>query len=314
MALTDRSRINYEINLRILSSELEKDAEIMQESILNAREELEKNKEKLSNDLDISIVAGRGSEKDRADSFKYVDSLNDYLNIRASEYKGNIKLSELMNEYIENPDKRTTILEQIRPLAKKASQLRNEPILSRNDYPSMDSAIWYDLKSNIYRPRIDNDFKYQVGNVFNLMNAEIDNDNGYISNNVYNYMEDVKYIREGIPRIEKSILEYEADYVSDKESFPSTEYYNEFISSLKDKVKEDKRIVSIINETIKEYAIKNPNSTIHLSGNSGFSPVDILGEWTVSFIDNHFISIGSPNEVNIINLTPPVMPMIPNAN
>ncbi len=49
------------------------------------------------------------------------------------------------------------------------------------------------------------------------------------------------------------------------------EYYNEFISSLKDKVKEDKRIVSIINETIKEYVIKNPNSTIHLSGNSGFS-------------------------------------------
>ncbi|MEX6368395.1 hypothetical protein AB6F62_09855 [Providencia huaxiensis] len=54
--------------------------------------------------------------------------------------------------------------------------------------------------------------------------------------------------------IEKSILEY-TDYVSDKESFPeSIEYYNEFISSLKDKVKEDKRIVSIINETIKEYA------------------------------------------------------------
>ncbi|MEX6176971.1 hypothetical protein AB6G03_08335 [Providencia hangzhouensis] len=314
MALTDKSRINYEINLRVLSNKLKENAEIMQESIMNARKELEEDRVRLNNDIDISIRGGWGNDKDKTDSFKYIDSLNDYLNIRASEYKDNIKVSELMNEYIENPDKRTAILEQIRPLAEKVSQLDEVPILSRKNYPSMNSAIWYDLKANISGPKLNNDFKYEVEYIFNLMNAEIDNDNGYVSNNVYNYMEDVKYIREGIPRIEKLILEYEADYVSDKELFPSAEYYNEFILCLKDKVKEDKRIVSIINETIKEYAIKNPNSTIHLSGNSGFSPVDILGEWTVSFIDNHFISIGSPNEVNIINLTPPVMPMIPNAN
>ncbi|MCG9534493.1 hypothetical protein, partial [Providencia huaxiensis] len=128
---------------------------------------------------------------------------------------------------------------------------------------------------------------------------------------VYSYMEDVRYIREGISRMEGSILEHEADYAADVNLFHSVEYYNDFISSLKDEVKENKKIVSIINETIKEYGIENPNKTIHLSGNSGFSPVDILGEWTVSFIDNNFVSIGSPSEVNIINLTPPALPSLP---
>lgn len=311
MALTDKSRINYEINLRVLSGKLRKDAEIMQESILNARKGLEEDKKKLSDDLDVSIGSGWGSEKDRTDSCKYVDSLNQYLNQRESEYKDNIELSELMDEYIENSDKRTAILEQIRPLAEKVSQLHDAPVLSRNDYPEMDSAIWYDLKANISRPRINNDFKYEVGNIFNLMNAEIENDNDYISNNVYSYMEDVRYIREGISRMEGSILEHEADYAADVNLFHSVEYYNDFISSLKDEVKENKKIVSIINETIKEYGIENPNKTIHLSGNSGFSPVDILGEWTVSFIDNNFVSIGSPSEVNIINLTPPALPSLP---
>ncbi|WP_272679076.1 hypothetical protein [Providencia sp. PROV019] len=311
MALTDKSRINYEINLRVLSGKLRKDAEIMQESILNARKGLEEDKKKLSDDLDVSIGSGWGSEKDRTDSCKYVDSLNQYLNQRESEYKDNIELSELMDEYIENSDKRTAILEQIRPLAEKVSQLHDAPVLSRNDYPEMDSTIWYDLKANISRPRINNDFKYEVGNIFNLMNAEIENDNDYISNNVYSYMEDVRYIREGISRMEGSILEHEADYAADVNLFHSVEYYNDFISSLKDEVKENKKIVSIINETIKEYGIENPNKTIHLSGNSGFSPVDILGEWTVSFIDNNFVSIGSPSEVNIINLTPPALPSLP---
>lgn len=311
MALTDKSRINYEINLRVLSGKLKKDAEIMQESILNARKELEEDKKKLSDDLDVSIGSGWGSEKDRTDSCKYVDSLSQYLNQRESEYKDNIELSELMDEYIENSDKRTAILEQIRPLAEKVSQLHDAPVLSRNDYPEMDSAIWYDLKANISRSRINNDFKYEVGNIFNLMNAEIENDNDYISNNVYSYMEDVRYIREGISCMEGSILEHEADYAADVNLFHSVEYYNDFISSLKDEVKENKKIVSIINETIKEYGIENPNKTIHLSGNSGFSPVDILGEWTVSFIDNNFVSIGSPSEVNIINLTPPALPSLP---
>ncbi|MCG9537577.1 hypothetical protein, partial [Providencia huaxiensis] len=164
MALTDKSRINYEINLRVLSGKLRKDAEIMQESILNARKELEEDKKKLSDDLDVSIGSGWGSEKDRTDSCKYVDSLNQYLNQRESEYKDNIELSELMDEYIENSDKRTAILEQIHPLAEKVSQLHDAPVLSRNDYPEMDSAIWYDLKANISRPRINNDFKYEVGN------------------------------------------------------------------------------------------------------------------------------------------------------
>ncbi|WP_285316254.1 hypothetical protein [Providencia rettgeri] len=313
MVLTDKSRINYEINLRVLSGKLKKDAEIMQESIMNAREELEEDTKKLINDLDVSIAAGWGSEKDRIDSFKYADSLNEYLNKRASEYKDNIKLSELMDEYIENSDERTTILEKIRPLAEKVSQLHDAPVLSRNDYPTMDSAIWYDLKANISRPRLNNDFKYEVENIFNLMNAEIDYNNDYISNNIYSYMEDIRYIREGISCMEASILEYEADYAAAENLFHSVEYYNYFISSLKNEVKENKRIVSIINEAIKEYGVENPNSTIHLSGNSGFSPVDILGEWTVSFIDNNFISIGSPSEVNIINLTPPALPSIPYA-
>ncbi len=42
MALTDKSRINYEINLRVLSNKLKENAEIMQESIMNARKELRK--------------------------------------------------------------------------------------------------------------------------------------------------------------------------------------------------------------------------------------------------------------------------------
>ncbi|MBO1929094.1 hypothetical protein J4731_09095 [Providencia rettgeri] len=79
----------------------------------------------------ILALEEAGNDKDKTDSFKYIDSLNDYLNIRASEYKDNIKVSELMNEYIENPDKRTAILEQIRPLAEKVSQLDEVPILSR---------------------------------------------------------------------------------------------------------------------------------------------------------------------------------------
>ncbi|MEX0440890.1 hypothetical protein KDV52_20250 [Providencia rettgeri] len=93
MALTDKSRINYEINLRVLSNKLKENAEIMQESIMNARKELEEDRVRLNNDIDISIRGGWGNDKDKTDSFKYIDSLNDYLNIRASEYKDNIKVS-----------------------------------------------------------------------------------------------------------------------------------------------------------------------------------------------------------------------------
>ncbi|MBO1929093.1 hypothetical protein J4731_09090 [Providencia rettgeri] len=58
MALTDKSRINYEINLRVLSNKLKENAEIMQESIMNARKELEEDRVRLNNDIDISIRGG----------------------------------------------------------------------------------------------------------------------------------------------------------------------------------------------------------------------------------------------------------------
>lgn len=299
MDLGNALTVNYEIYLKQTISSLN--------GKYNLRLEMfEANKIFL---LEEMSAVSKGIDSDNGTDKKIIDEY--FYSVIEYFYKN--KSSEFLNkysEYIDNPKKRDSLEQELIFLAKEQMKSLEKPGISGEKFASLRVETRSEIKR--FMKLVDvvdqpsRDLIWDLEDVSEMIKASHANDHGYIANNIGDYLEGVEYIKEQMVEARKNISVLN-DMLNDKSlSNNDADFYHDWIDSQTERLETLSRNISIINEVTK----KAEPITI-LNGDTGIPVIDILGEWSVSFIGKGYITLNSSQDVTVFSLNSPVlMPVV----
>ena len=293
MEFRDTLRVNYEIYLKRTVHDLKEN--------YNLRlEKYEENADFLLKEMS-AVSKGIDNETDKKIIDEYFYSVIEYF----SENKN----SEFLNkysEYADNPKKRNSLEKKLIFLAKEQIKSLEKPGISGEKFASLRVETRSEIKK--FMKLVDmidqpsRDLMWNLRDVSEVVKASHANDYDYIAIHIGDYLESIRYIKEQMVEVRKNISAI-SEILNDKSlSDANADFYHDWMDFQTERLEILSKDIAIINEVTKK-----TEPVIILNGNSGTPIIDLLGEWSISFIGEDYITLNSSKDVTAFSLNPPVL-------
>ncbi|HHE6467895.1 TPA: hypothetical protein ACPFI9_001754 [Providencia rettgeri] len=293
MEFRDTLRVNYEIYLKRTVHDLKEN--------YNLRlEKYEENADFLLKEMS-AVSKGIDNETDKKIIDEYFYSVIEYF----SENKN----SEFLNkysEYTDNPKKRNSLEKKLIFLAKEQIKSLEKPGISGEKFASLRVETRSEIKK--FMKLVDmidqpsRDLMWNLRDVSEMVKASHANDYDYIAIHIGDYLESIRYIKEQMVEVRKNISAI-SEILNDKSlSDANADFYHDWMDFQTERLEILSKDIAIINEVTKK-----AEPVIILNGNSGTPIIDLLGEWSISFIGEDYITLNSSKDVTAFSLNPPVL-------
>ncbi|HGM9947646.1 TPA: hypothetical protein ACKRWH_003209 [Providencia rettgeri] len=259
--------------------------------------------------LEEMSAISKGIDSDNGTDKKIID---EYF-YSVIEYFNKNKSSEFLNkysEYVDNPKKRDSLEQELIFLAKEQMKSLEKPSFSGEIFASLRVETRSEIKR--FMKLVDvvdqpsRDLIWDLGDVSEMIKASHVNDYDYIAIHIGDYLERIGYIKEQMVEVRKNISAI-SDILNDKSlSDDNADFYHDWMDFQTERLEILSKDIAIINEVTKK-----AEPVIILNGNSGIPIIDLLGEWSISFIGEDYITLNSSKDVTAFSLNPPVlMPVV----
>ncbi|EOE1543892.1 hypothetical protein OKT23_10800 [Providencia rettgeri] len=259
--------------------------------------------------LEEMSAISKGIDSDNGTDKKIID---EYF-YSVIEYFNKNKSSEFLNkysEYVDNPKKRDSLEQELIFLAKEQMKSLEKPGFSGEIFASLRVETRSEIKR--FMKLVDvvdqpsRDLIWDLGDVSEMIKASHANDYDYIAIHIGDYLERIGYIKEQMVEVRKNISAI-SEILNDKSlSNDNADFYHDWMDFQTERLEILSKDIAIINEVTKK-----AEPVIILNGNSGIPIIDLLGEWSISFIGEDYITLNSSKDVTAFSLNPPVlMPVV----